>query len=43
MPSSLKAKYTITVLNNAPHKAGANAFVDYLLGPEGTAALTKAG
>jgi molybdate/tungstate transport system substrate-binding protein len=38
-----EAKYTITLLNNAPHMAGANAFVEYLLGPEGSAALTKAG
>jgi len=38
-----EAKYTITVLNNAPHMDGANAFVQYLLGPEGSAALTKAG
>ncbi len=38
-----QAKYTITVLNNAPHMSGANAFVEYLLGPEGSAALTKAG
>jgi molybdate/tungstate transport system substrate-binding protein len=38
-----EAKYTITVLNNAPHMAGGNAFVEYLLGPEGSAALTKAG
>ncbi len=38
-----EAKYTITVLNNAPHMSGANAFVEYLLGPEGSAALTKAG
>jgi molybdate/tungstate transport system substrate-binding protein len=41
--STQEAKYTITVLNNAPHMAGANAFVEYLLGPEGSAALTKAG
>jgi molybdate/tungstate transport system substrate-binding protein len=38
-----EAKYTVTVLNNAPHMAGANAFVEYLLGPEGSAALTKEG
>jgi molybdate/tungstate transport system substrate-binding protein len=40
---TLEAKYTVTALNNAPHMAGANAFVEYLLGSEGTAALTKAG
>ena len=31
----LKATYTITVLNKAPHEAGAEAFVTYLLGPTG--------
>ncbi len=40
---TLHAEYTVTVLNNAPHMSGANAFVEYLLGPEGSAALTKAG
>ena len=43
VPSTLEAKYTITVLNDAPHTAGADAFVEYLLGPEGTAALAKEG
>jgi molybdate/tungstate transport system substrate-binding protein len=40
---TLHAEYTVTVLNNAPHMAGANAFVEYLLGPDGTAKLTSAG
>jgi molybdate/tungstate transport system substrate-binding protein len=30
---SLKATYTITVLNNAPHADGGVAFVSYMLGP----------
>ena len=33
----LKATYTITVLNKAPHEAGAEAFVSYLLGTGGQA------
>jgi molybdate/tungstate transport system substrate-binding protein len=43
IPSGLEAKYTVTVLNNAPHMSGGNAFVEYLLGSQGSAALTKAG
>lgn len=39
----LKATYTITVLNQAPHQAGAEKFVSYLLGPAGQAALKKDG
>ena len=39
----LKATYTITVLNKAPHEAGAEAFVTYLLGTDGQAALKKDG
>lgn len=39
----LEAKYTITVLNRAPNPAGAAAFVTYLLGPEGKAAMSKYG
>jgi molybdate/tungstate transport system substrate-binding protein len=39
----LKATYTITVLNNAPHEAGAEAFVAFLLGPDGQAVLTRDG
>jgi molybdate/tungstate transport system substrate-binding protein len=40
---TLEAVYTITVLNNAQHLAGANAFVNFLLGPQGAAALQKEG
>jgi molybdate/tungstate transport system substrate-binding protein len=43
VPSTLEAKYTITVLNNAPHLAAADAFVEYLLGADGAAALAKEG
>jgi len=39
----LKATYTVTVLNNAPHQAGAEAFVKYLLGPAGQAVLKQDG
>ena len=35
----LKASYTITVLNQAPDEAGGEAFVRYLLGPDGLTAL----
>jgi molybdate/tungstate transport system substrate-binding protein len=40
---SLKATYTVTVLNKAPDAAGAAAFVQYLLGPAGQAVLKKDG
>lgn len=40
---ALRAVYTVTVLNRAPHEKGAEAFVKYLLGPAGRAALTKDG
>jgi molybdate transport system substrate-binding protein len=40
---ALKATYTVTVLNQAPHQAGAEAFVSYLLGPDAQAILTKGG
>ena len=40
---SLKATYTITVLNQALHEAAAEAFVAYLLGPSGTGILTDDG
>jgi molybdate/tungstate transport system substrate-binding protein len=43
VPTGLEAKYTVTVLNQAPHLARADAFVEYLLGAEGAAALTKEG
>ena len=39
----LKATYTITILNHAPHEAAAQAFVAYLLGPAGQAVLTQDG
>ena len=39
----LKATYTITILNKAPHEAGAEAFVRYLLGPDGQAVLKQDG
>lgn len=35
----LKASYTVTVLNQAPNQKGAEAFVQYLLGTDGLAAL----
>jgi molybdate/tungstate transport system substrate-binding protein len=37
------ARYTITILNNAPNSAGALAFVKFLLGPQGTAILKQDG
>jgi len=40
---TLEAVYTITVLNNAPHQAAADAFITYLLGPGGAAALRAQG
>ena len=40
---SLKATYTITVLNNAPDQAGAEAFVKYLLGSGAAGALSSDG
>jgi molybdate transport system substrate-binding protein len=36
-----KATYTITILNQAPHQAGAEAFVNYFLGREGQAILQQ--
>jgi molybdate/tungstate transport system substrate-binding protein len=41
--STLKATYTVTVLNQAPDQAGAEAFVLYLLSPAGQARLTADG
>lgn len=41
--TDLKATYTITILNNAPHEAAAEAFVSYLLGPSGQAVLKQDG
>lgn len=40
---NLKASYTVTVLNQAPDPAGAQAFVAYLLGPAGQAFLKQDG
>ena len=40
---NLQATYTVTVLANAPDESGAEAFVAYLLGPAGQAALQKDG
>jgi molybdate/tungstate transport system substrate-binding protein len=40
---ALKATYTETVLNQAPHQSGAEAFVSYLLGADAQAILTKSG
>lgn len=40
---ALKATYTVTVLNQAPHQAGGESFAAYLLGPEAQATLTKNG
>lgn len=39
----LAATYTVTVLDRAPHQAGGEAFVKYLLGPHGRAVLQKDG
>jgi molybdate/tungstate transport system substrate-binding protein len=39
----LKATYTISVLNQAPHEAAAEKFVSYLLGSAGQATLKKDG
>ncbi|MBV9592979.1 MAG: substrate-binding domain-containing protein [Actinobacteria bacterium] len=40
---SLNATYTVTVLNQAPDQAGAEAFVQYLLGKDGLAVLKQDG
>jgi molybdate/tungstate transport system substrate-binding protein len=39
----LKATYTVTILAGAPHEAAAEAFISWLLGSAGQAALTQAG
>jgi molybdate/tungstate transport system substrate-binding protein len=36
---NLAGDYTITLLNNAPHKAAAEAFIKFLLGPTGQAEM----
>lgn len=41
--TDLKATYTISILKNAPHEAAAEAFVRYLLGPAGRAAMAQYG
>lgn len=38
---NLKAVYTITQVNNAPHPKAAAAFIKYLLGPDGQKVLKK--
>jgi molybdate/tungstate transport system substrate-binding protein len=40
---TLKATYTVTVLNQAPDEAGGESFVAYLLGPSGLAVLKADG
>ena len=40
---NLKATYTVTILKGAPNEAGAEAFVSYLLGPDGQAILKQDG
>jgi molybdate/tungstate transport system substrate-binding protein len=42
-PITLAATYTVTVLNRAPERAAAIAFVSYLLGKQGRAALAGQG
>ncbi|MCU1663177.1 MAG: hypothetical protein JWR58_3242 [Pseudonocardia sp.] len=42
-PVSLGAAYTVTVLNSARDQAGAVAFVNYLLGHDGSSTLTADG
>jgi molybdate/tungstate transport system substrate-binding protein len=37
--TNLAGDYTITLVNNAPHTAAAEAFIKYLLGPSGQAAM----
>ncbi|HEX7910229.1 MAG TPA: extracellular solute-binding protein [Paraburkholderia sp.] len=38
-----KASYTLTILNDAPNRAGASRFVDFLLSAQGRALLTQHG
>ncbi|MGH9130369.1 MAG: extracellular solute-binding protein [Acidimicrobiales bacterium] len=40
-PLKVASPYTITVLARAPHPAGADAFVNFLLGTQGQALLSK--
>jgi molybdate/tungstate transport system substrate-binding protein len=41
--TALSAHYTATVLNNAPHPAGAVSFLSFLLGPKGIALMRAHG
>jgi molybdate/tungstate transport system substrate-binding protein len=41
--TALSAHYTVTVLNNAPNAAGAERFLSFLLGPDGTALMRAHG
>jgi molybdate/tungstate transport system substrate-binding protein len=41
--TALSAHYTATVLNGAPHAAGAVRFLSFLLGPQGTALMRQHG
>lgn len=43
VPASLRADYTVTILNGAPHEPAAVAFVRFLLSSQGAAALSQAG
>jgi len=38
--TNLAGDYTITLVNNAPHQAAAEAFIKFLLGPTGQAEMT---
>jgi len=40
---NLKASYTVTILNNAPHESAAESFVSYLLSTNGQAILKQDG
>ena len=42
-PIKLSADYTISILNNAPHAAGAQAFVSWLFGAQAAALLKQDG
>jgi molybdate/tungstate transport system substrate-binding protein len=41
--TDLTATYTVTIVKGAPNEAGAEAFVKYLLGPQGLAKLKQNG
>ena len=42
-PVSVTASYTVTILNGAPHRSGAEAFVRWLLSRNGSSRLLKRG